>query len=601
MLDLNEEQIKQINDFQNFKNFQITWAFDKFIHCTENVVAMFTGNQFGKTSGTALSYVMRVLGIFPIPEKNAVYWECENIATLNEYPQDGCHSLIRYKNKATGKVFEKCLRSTYNITTLPKDFKCPKCKGKIRKHIRNSNVFRFCAVTLPGQSGTTGEGGECTEVKNTQYPAFKLWLPNFLIKKDITARNTSILLHNLLDDKDIIIDFVAYSQTVASTAGTQRISIWYDEEPPIDFREEQIPRLLAENGDEVFTVTPADHITWQYDEIYEKASVIYRTEAIRNFYKTNDNKIVPKIERTDNKTNIAVIQAATDDNPTLTREAIDNLDAKYDDPDTRAIRRYGIFKQVSGRIFKDFTWNTHIIDGDHYFPHGVPYQWKHARGIDFHPKTPWGFAAMSISPQNEVFVWLDLNPSPEKLTTELIAQQIAVECEDYKFTLDLIDPLAVGSMSSKRRSLTSLDDLNEEFRLLRREGLATSGYWEPWDTKGEYGRNEIRKRLRNSLVCQKPLNNFDEKTASYLPTIWIFNTCLFVAKSLKNWRWEEYRDNKMKQIKGDKNSPEQRWSHHCMVLEAIFKDPLFGKPRDPNKTRPKKNKKLKKYFQGKYR
>ena len=65
--------------------------------------------------------------------------------------------------------------------------KCVCCGGELTKHERKSKTFRFCSETLPGQSGDGGVVGGSEEVKNTQYPEFKKWLPAFLIKKDINS------------------------------------------------------------------------------------------------------------------------------------------------------------------------------------------------------------------------------------------------------------------------------------------------------------------------------------------------------------------------------------------------------------------------------
>ena len=67
-----------------------------------------------------------------------------------------------------------------------------------------------------------------------------------------------------------------------------------------------------------------------------------------------------------------MFQAATDDNPTLNIDVINEIFKQIDDPDALAIRRYGIFKQLSGRIFKDFEFSIHRIDANEFFPEGVP-------------------------------------------------------------------------------------------------------------------------------------------------------------------------------------------------------------------------------------
>ena len=65
-----------------------------------------------------------------------------------------------------------------------------------------------------------------------------------------------------------------------------------------------------------------------------------------------------------------VLQAATDDNPTLSRTAIEKKYI-YDDPDTLATRRYGVFRQTTGRLYNDFNFGIHVIDFMKYFNNGI--------------------------------------------------------------------------------------------------------------------------------------------------------------------------------------------------------------------------------------
>lgn len=544
------------------------------------------GEVHHNTAMVAFSYVLRILGFHPVATKNIEYWECESYRKFKDEEISESEHLERHKKLifGGGKVYE----GAWNILTVPQDMKCPFCGSKITQHDRGSRVLRFCSETLPGQSGNVQMDGGSAEVKNTQYPELKKWLPNFLIKKDITFRNPAMIIKNINCKKDIVVEFVSYQQSIQSTAGTQRISVWYDEEPGEDFREEQKPRLLAEDGDEVVSLTPANHISWMYDEVFEKAQVYYRTKAICDFLSTENNH-VKRVETTESDKSIAVIQAATDDNPTLKHEAIESLLGTIDDPDILAIRRYGIFKQVSGRIFKDFEYKTHFIDKDKYFEDGLPASWTHARGIDYHPQTPWAFGCMMLSPTNEAFIYSELNPSPEKFTIKEIANQVARTCKDYKYSFDLCDPLIKAQKrgsNADQDSITALDEFNDEFHRLKRESIGTGGYWEAWDTKGEKGRDEIRKRLKNSLRVGKPFNNdaIENGKRVKLPTLWIMNDCKLSAQSMRQWRWEQYTDKKTARAKGEKNTPEQKWSHFNMVWEAIFKDPRFKPKLDHRRT-----------------
>ena len=564
-----------LDNFGLFSKFQRTWAFQQFVNLPHSLITLMTGNQSMKTSGCAFQYVLRIMSWHPIPEKNLLYFECPS-----------CDQ-------------------KFNVLQLPKDWLCPVCKSELKEHERGCRIFRFASEVLPGET-SDAKGEQSTEVKNSVYPEFKKWLPPCYIKKDIKHRNMAMTLYdpqagNVFCGKEykgheIIVELVAYSQTVQSTAGKQRASIWEDEEPPYDFHEEQLPRLMAEHGDLLLSLTPANRLSWTYDEIFEHAQLYIRTPAICDFLRTPDYD-PPQIEYTESPKSIAVIQAATDDNPTLSLDAIEDLMSQYDDPDIIATRRYGIHKQVKGRIFKGFDYKVHFIDAEQYFPYGVPHDWNHARGIDYHPQTPWACGCISLSPENEAFIWLDYNPSPEKYTTKEICLDFSTQSKDYKFILNLIDPLSEGI---KKDKITVLDDINEEFYQLKREGIGTGGYFVTWDTKGEKGRDAIRERLKNSIRCERPYNNkaassdkFADKRG-YLPTLWILNNCKTAAKMMKMWRWDEYTETRFRMLKEEKNKPQEKWSHFPMVFEAIFKHPAF---RPPRKVKPI-YRSPKRYFQG---
>lgn len=544
-MEFTQRDIKQLNDFAGFLSFKSTWAFKKFVNAAHKLILLIYGNQGGKTCGAAYQYVLRILGQHPVAKKNVLYFECKN-----------GHAIAPF--------------------LLPADMKCTECGEVLAEYKRGSRVFRFCAQTLPGQSANLNEEGLSAEVKNTQYPEFKKWLPPFLIKKDITARNPSMIVRDPFGGNDIVVEFVSYNQSTQGTAGVQRMSVWFDESPSYEFYEEQLPRLLAEDGDMIFTYTPVDRSSWLFDEFYDKAAIFFKSQAIVDYLKGNGDTGAKGIEITDSPLDIAIIQAATDDNPTLRKEVIESRFAHMSDPDAIAIRRYGIFKQLSGRIFKDFDYRIHYIDTEKYFPDGLPREagWVHARGIDFHPQTPWACGMISLSPQNEAFIWGEWNPSPEKYTIREISREFAVLGKDYQFRLNLIDPLSEATVKD---SVTVRDDLNREFYNLRREGIGTGGEWRSWDTKGERGRDAIRERLKNAKELKKPFTNKIQKdgVTIYLPTIWVLRGCKISADCMKNWRWEEWANINDASKKEAKNTPEQKFSHFNMVWEAVFKHPAF--------------------------
>ena len=367
-----------------------------------------------------------------------------------------------------------------------------------------------------------------------------------------------------------------------------------DEEPPYPFWSEQLPRLLAADGWVMLALTPANYISWTYSELFERASAYYRSETIAKRFGLKKVEIVKE----DNA--IAVIQAATDDNATLRPDVVERLFESYDDEDVVAIRRYGIFKQVSGRIFKDFS-KIHIIEEQEYFPEGINPEWFHARGCDYHGRNPWAIGWAALSDNDEMFVYDEMAPSPEKFTTDAIARAVAENSGDYRYKLNLVDPLikSANGKDSPRPEWSVLDDFNGAFSRLRQAGVGTGGLWEVWDTKSERGRDAVKVRLKNSIICGKPFNNIQYKEGArvVLPTIWFFSKCKNFTNSLRGWAYSEWSNTGMNHSKEAKDAPEQKNSHFCMVLEGLLKDARF-RPAGGRKLQGHREFRDDKYFRG---
>ncbi len=421
-------------------------------------------------------------------------------------------------------------------------------------------IYRFASQILPNDP----EGGE---VKNTQYPALKKFLPPHLIKRDITIRKPVVTVYDPQGGADIYFEFVSFNQPIQATAGQERASVWIDESSSQAFEEEQLPRIMDSNGDLIYTLTPAEFMGYEFDEFYERAKLYIRTEYICNRIEKRYKKNIPRIEITNNNTDIVVLQGATDDNPTLSKDIIDDIFSNYSDEDIIDIRRYGIFRQVSGQIFKEFDWNTHVISASKYFPEWIPYEWVHARGIDYHELNPWAVGFIVLSPTDEAFIYDEMNPSPEKFVTHEIARDIAIKSRDYKYALDLTDPRAAIKQSNTGKSVQ--EDLNRIFFELKKERIGTGAYWQSWDTKSTIGKDEIRKRFKNARLVGKPFCN------KGLPTLWILDNCRQTALSFKSLRRDEWANRNMLITRDEKESVQEKWSHFPDVYECIFKHQGF--------------------------
>ena len=509
-----------------------------------------TGNQWGKNVNIVKHYIMRIMGKHPIESKN------------------------------------------------------------MRPGTRH-RVIRFCSEKLPMEK-------EGEETKNTIYPVFKRMLPKAWIKKDISQRSQTMTLRDPQGGPDLFIEFVSYEQDLQAQAGVQRFSVYIDENCPKAFFEEQIPRLLASDGDLLMGMTPAlGSVTWQFEDLFERASAIYRSKKVRARLKERFDETFPKWQITDNATDIAVFMCATDDNPLydqlveekngrdialietgkhplyktvtdfvpVTKDEYITQKLGFYDTDSEDVRRYGIFRQVAGRMYKDFDSGIHVIDKEKYFPDDIPHGWMHGRGIDYHQSTPWHCTFISISPQNEAFVYNESVLSPEKYITAQICRDIAEKSRDYSYPVNRIDPLA--NQMQVNTGITTVEDINRIFYEFKRDGVGTGGYWVPWDTKSTRGREEVRERIKNSRMCGKPFNNKGER-GELLPTIWFMSDCRVTIDSMKNWRHDESAVKSL-ETKDPKESFIQKWSHICMAIECLFKESGFRARPDNLYIPPRRN------------
>ena len=454
-------------------------------------------------------------------------------------------------------------------------------------------VIRFGAELLPEDKDN--------EARNTVYPQLKYQLPSTMIKKDITARSPMVTYQPVMGGKPGVFEFVSYGQSSQAQAGVDRRAIVVDEVCPYDFYEESLPRLATTNGQFLAGATPVE-AGWMYAEIYERARMYVRTPAVRAFMKKQYGQDVKQVEKTDSNKDICVIQAASDDNPIwelmiqakkdeikkglikledfpflTVGEYLDSV-FMFDDPDTVAMRRYGIFRQITGAVHKEFSWPVHVINPQQYFHGRMPEEWKFARAIDYHQSVPWAIIWAALSEDDELFIWEEMNPDPHNYTTGGICAEMLDKSLDYSYRVNLIDKLAnetQPNVTSVNRTTTM--EINSFFREKGRLNWNGDTAFEAWDDKTTTGEDRVRERLINAKICGKPFNNLQkiEGKEQRLPTLWIFDNCRQMALSLKNWKMESWIDRDSIITKDPKDKKENKFSHFNKALECLLKDSRF--------------------------
>lgn len=450
-------------------------------------------------------------------------------------------------------------------------------------------TIRFVSETLPAKV----EDNEAS--RNTQYPELIKRLPPELIVSDITTKRPVITIQDPYSPQHFYIEFSSYSQNTQSQAGVERAYIWIDEIPPYSVFEENYARLVSTGGDMIITLTPASgHADWLYEMLYERARHVYRTKAIVDRYaEKGENK--PLYEHKPENPDITVIHGATDDNPYLYeiyKREYPNRDISYtdyinsrfyllDSEQSVDIRRYGMFVYVSGRIFREFDISVHTIDINDFFPEGIPQSYRHFCSIDYHESNDWACVIGCTSPSNEVFIYDELRISPLTNTIYDICYQLAMKFGNYRHVADLIDPRA--QIKSVSTTTSPCEDMNRIFHQLKQSGICQGVYFRSFDTTGTRGRDEIRKRLKGSIMCKRPLNNTSAlySTISPIPTIWISRTCKHTIESLRNWSYEIWKSTDMLVTHDPKEKPQQKFSHFCTALEGAMKEPMLTVPYTP--------------------
>ena len=496
------------------------------------IVLFVTGNRFGKTRYLTRDSVYRAMGASPIHEHNIK-------------PEDKCR------------------------------------------------VIRFASELMPEDKEH--------EVKNTVYPFLKSQLPGTMLIKDITARSPVMTFKPLLGGKPGQFEFTSYGQSIQAQAGAERRLIVVDEVCPYEYYEESMPRLATTNGQFIAGCTPVE-AGWMYTEIFERARMYIRTPIVREFLLKQYGQRTRQVEKTDSKSDICVLQAATDDNPIWNimiqkkkqeiKDGIIKLEDfpydtvsqyldsvfPYDDPDTVAMRRYGVFRQITGAVHKEFSWSIHMIDLKRYFPNGIPKGWKFARAIDYHQSVPWALTWIVLSPDDEAFVWEEFNPDPHSWTTFAICKEMMDKSLDYSYRVNLIDKLANETQPNITTvNRTARDEINSILREYGRLSFNKDTAFEAWDDKTTIGEDRVRERLINSKICGRPFNNTQKMygVEKRIPTLWIGDNCRQHGLSLKNWKMEEWLDRDAIITKDPKDKKESKWSHFNRTLECIFKDSRF--------------------------
>jgi hypothetical protein len=358
------------------------------------------------------------------------------------------------------------------IQTLPPAF-IPPWLERYRKRPYDGDIrIRFVVVDLPNA------------LKKVWLPKMRRMIPpDALWKGDFgKAWNERDRLLTFADGSWW--DFLTHDMDVDAFSGADLDRVQWDEEPPgakgyLQF-DESSWRLLDRDGDMRFTGTPLLGYSWLYYELTE-----------------ND------VPRKDDEA--YVVEGSIDDNPTMSKAAIDRQIKRYEkkDPGKLEARRHGRFVHFAGLIYPEFRET-------------VPEKGGHIIAAGTIPRASQELDELGIPiARPSVPVYATIDPGvdhPAALSFfYLSAADIAVYFYAQKWANGDVDDLAheyqrvlqdynlvprwtVIDPASKNRS--SIDKRNFKDVLARKHGIHTI----PANNVVNAGINEVRERLKSGRL-----------------------------------------------------------------------------------------------------
>ncbi len=149
------------------------------------------------------------------------------------------------------------------------------------------------------------------------------WTPKVLIPKGFD-KHYNKQSNSLQLDCGCRFDFLSYEMSVDKFGGADLDRCHYDEEPPVEIREECLMRLVDRDGDELFSMTPLKGLSWSHRDVYKRA-------ADPDFFVTT---------------------VSMRDNPNLDRHGIERKLALLGE-DSRRMREQGEFHNAAGYCYPE--------------------------------------------------------------------------------------------------------------------------------------------------------------------------------------------------------------------------------------------------------
>lgn len=341
-------------------------------------------------------------------------------------------------------------------------------------------------------------------IGNVIIPKLRQWIPRRELK-DVKKNPQGVEVLWVFRNGSTL-ELMTYEQDSDKFEGADTDFIWFDEPPPRQIYVAAYRGLVDRGGRCWFTMTPLKE-PWIKNELWDKQNKPgFDVDGF--IFDINDN----------------IGFGLTDKNVKDFEQILS--------PDEIEARLRGRFMHLSGLVYKQFDYATHVVK-----PFEIPPDWSIYVAIDPHPRTPHAVLFMAVAPDGSKYVFDELFRAC--LVEELCAF-IKAKLAGKRPRVILIDPA-----STAPNPVSGLT-VQKEF------------------TKhGIYTIKASKELSAGILRVQKAL----KKGPNGMPEVFIFSSCKETISEFNNYVWDEYKG-KARFEKSEKNSPRDKDDH---MMENLYR------------------------------
>jgi phage terminase large subunit-like protein len=379
-------------------------------------------------------------------------------------------------------------------------------------------------------------------------PLYKQWLPKKFLINGSWEDSYSKERHVLTLNNGSFVEFMSQDQDLDKFAGSSRHFIHFDEECPQTVFRECLARLVDTAGVWWMSQTPVQGMEWIFEDIY-----------------------IPAKEGTKP---IGIVEAEMADNPTLSREAIQEfLDMLPEEE--RIIRSKGQYVHLGGAVFPDFNPVTHCIPRGTFKP-GPEHRIIRTMDSGYANPTVWLWIAVSSDGTMIVFdehYQAKLNVAEHAEIVNRKTSQIIAETGAELY-------LTTGDPAIKQTKEHTGTSILQEYQ---KAGIFISVDSIPKDRR--IGLEKIRQYLKMNPRTKKPF-------------LMVTDDCPHLIAELPKLKWKKWaspkvaeQNNKLEDIRDKDN--------HCydaLKYAMTFMDDLTPEQLSGNRTREKFHSEFREHF-----